>query len=272
MHTRSWLKISMFALMLIFALSVLFLLLYPYHPITPTAFADEGGHSHFRFGHITWEHEAGDPPYTARITLLYSTYFGGSKAERGFDLALGGADQVYVTGFTQSSNFPLANAYDSTYAGGTCGTRNCYDAFAFKLDLATNTLVYSTYLGGGSDDEGNGITVDGSGSAYLTGYTKSTDFPVASAIQSTKGSDGCGAPPCADAFITKLDASGSSLAYSTYLGGSGDDYGQAVVLDGLGGAYVTGYTLSSDFPTTPGSYSTVIGSTYKDAFVVKISD
>ena len=139
-----------------------------------------------------------------------------------------------MTGFTQSSNFPLASAYDSTYAGGTCGTRNCYDVFAFRLDLATNTLTYSTYLGGGGDDEGNGITVDRSGNAYLTGYTKSSDFPVASAIQSTKGADGCNAPPCADAFVTKMDASGSALAYSTYLGGGGDDQGNGIALDGDG--------------------------------------
>jgi hypothetical protein len=213
-----------------------------------------------------------DPIAGGSASLLYSTYLGGSSVDRGLDLALAASDQVYVTGKTSSSNFPTANAYDSTYNGGTCGTRNCYDAFAFRLDLATNTLAYSTYLGGSGDDEGNGITVDGSGNAYLTGYTKSSDFPVASAIQSTKGGDGCSAPPCADAFVTKLETSGSALAYSTYLGGTGDDYGQAIVLDGLGGAYITGYTLSGDFPTVPGSYDTVIGSTYKDAFVVKIND
>jgi YD repeat-containing protein len=173
-----------------------------------------------------------------------------------------------VTGFTQSSNFPLAN----TYAGGTCGTRNCYDAFAFRLDLATNTLTYSTYLGGGGDDEGNGITVDRSGNAYLTGYTKSSDFPVASAIQSTKGADGCNAPPCADAFVTKMDASGSALVYSTYFGGGGDDQGNGIALDGEGGVYVAGEGNSVDFPVTPGAYDTALNGTKDDAFVVKISE
>jgi YD repeat-containing protein len=105
----------------------------------------------------------------------------------------------------------------------------------------------------------------------VTGYSLSSDIPVLDAIQETKRAEACGTPPCADAFVTKLDASGSALVYSTYLGGSGEDYGYGIALGG-DSAYVTGYTLSADFPTTPGAYDTAIGSANSDAFVVKISE
>ena len=98
-----------------------------------------------------------DPLAGGDASLLYSTYLGGAENDRSLALALGGADQVFVTGLTQSSDFPVASAYDSTFAGGTCGTRSCYDAFVFHLDLAANSLVYSTYLGGTSDEEGLAI-------------------------------------------------------------------------------------------------------------------
>jgi YD repeat-containing protein len=100
----------------------------------------------------------------------------------------------------------------------------------------------------------------------------STDFPAMDAIQETKGADGCSAAPCADAFVTKLEASGSALVYSTYLGGSQEDFGNAIRADGNGGVFVTGKTLSSDFPTTPGAYDLTLDTAYSDAFVVKISE
>jgi hypothetical protein len=155
----------------------------------------------------------------------------------------------------------LANAFDDTYAGGTCGTRSCYDVFVFHLDLATNTLVYSTYLGGSAHEEGLAIAASSSGSAYVTGYTKSTDFPVLDAIQDMKGAESCAAPPCEDAFVTKLEASGSALDYSTYLGGGGDDQGNGIALDGEGGVYVAGEGNPVDFPVTPGAYDTTLNGT-----------
>jgi RHS repeat-associated protein len=100
--------------------------------------------------------------------------------------------QVYLTGFARSSNFPTANAFDDTFGRGTCGSRDCFDAFVAHLDLDTNTLVYSSYLGGTSDEEGWGIAADGSGNAYVTGYTMSADFPAVDAIQEAKGADGLG--------------------------------------------------------------------------------
>jgi YD repeat-containing protein len=187
-------------------------------------------------------------------------------------MALIDANQVYLTGYTESTNFPLANPFDNTFGGGTCGSSACHDAYVTHLNIANNQLVSSSYLGGSNEDEGAGITVDSTGDAYVTGYTKSTDFPTLEAIQPSKGADSCSTPPCADAFVVKVSATGNPLIYSTYLGGSGEDYGNAITQDGLGGAYVTGHTLSSNFPTTSGAYDTVIGSASSDVFVAKIFD
>jgi RHS repeat-associated protein len=205
-------------------------------------------------------------------SLLYSTYFGGNESDHSYGIAVNGADQVYFTGYTQSTNFPLANSIDNTFGGGTCGSVPCYDAYIAHLNIANNNLVYSTYLGGSNEDRGNGITLDGSGRAYVIGYTKSTDFPTVNAIQGTKGTDSCSAPPCPDVFVAAVNASGNILAYSTYLGGSNEDYGTAIILDSSGGTYLTGYTLSTNFPVTAGSYHTTISSVgYSDVFVSKIS-
>ena len=115
-----------------------------------------------------------------------------------------------------------------------------------KLNATGSGLLYSTYLGGSFNDIGGGIAVDGVGSAYVTGYTASTDFPTtAGAAQTANAGD-------FDAFVTKLDATGSGLVYSTYLGGSGADFGDGIAVDGADIAYLTGATVSTDFPTTSG--------------------
>lgn len=203
-----------------------------------------------------------DTALSGTASLLYSTYLGGGSADQGTGIALNGADQVYLTGFTSSANFPLANAIDNTLAGT--------DAFITHLNIASNNLAYSTYLGGSNEDRGQDITVDDLGNAYITGYTKSTNFPILSAIQPAKGVDTCSSPPCADAFVTKVNPAGNALIYSTYLGGGSEDYGNAIVVDGLGGTYIIGYTFSIDFPAT---LDLSIGSnSYSDAFVVKIDD
>jgi hypothetical protein len=125
--------------------------------------------------------------------------------------------------------------------------------------------VYSTYIGGNSEDVANGIAVDGSGNAYVTGYTQSTDYDVTpGAFQTTNGG-------AYDVFVTKLNASGSGLVYSTYIGGSDGERGNAIAVDGSGNAYVTGTTQSTDYDVTPGAFQTTLGRNYgNDVFVTKL--
>ncbi|MBW1981852.1 MAG: SBBP repeat-containing protein [Deltaproteobacteria bacterium] len=165
--------------------------------------------------------------------LEYSTYLGGGNDDRGRAIAVDGSGYAYVTGSTDSTDFPTNNAYQVDQGGR--------DAFVTKLSTGGSPLVYSTYLGGSDIDEGWGIAVDSSGSAYVTGFTDSSNFPSHNAYQGDQGGR--------DAFVIKLAAGGSTLAYSTYLGGGNDDLGRAIAVDGSGSAYVTGYTWSSDFPT-----------------------
>jgi len=193
-------------------------------------------------------------------SLLYSTYLGGSSTDVGQGIAADAAGDAYVTGYTGSSNFPTKNALQGSYNGGSGG-----DAFVAKVNPAGAALVYSTYLGGSADDRGNGIAADAQGNAYVTGYTNSTNFPVRNAPQpSVSGS-------AYDAFVAKLNAAGSLLPYSTYLGGSGgDDIGTGIAVDAQGSAYVTGYTAATDFPTTNNALQGGYGGGDNDAFVAEI--
>jgi hypothetical protein len=186
-------------------------------------------------------------------SLSYSTYLGGSSYDYGNGIAVDSADGAYVTGYTGSSDFPTQNPYQGTFAG-------IDDAFVARLSAAGNSLVYSTYLGGSYADFGYGIAVDASGGAYVTGYTGSSDFPT----QTYQGTFAGGT----DAFVARLSEAGSSLRYSTYLGGSGLDEGYGIAVDSAGGAYVTGYTGSSDFPTQ-NPYQEAKAGNY-DVFVSKI--
>ena len=167
--------------------------------------------------------------------LVYSTYLGGSDGDIGNGIAVDGAGNAYVTGETESSDFPTANALYPNNGGFS-------DAFVTKMHVAGTALVYSTYLGGSDGDIGNGIALDSAGNAYVTGETESSDFPVANALYPDLNGT-------RDAFITTLDASGAALAYSTYLGGSDYDEANSIAVDGAGNAYVTGETISVDFPT-----------------------
>ena len=191
--------------------------------------------------------------------LVYSTYLGGSAGDASFDIAVDGASSTYVTGYTLSTNFPTtAGAAQTTHAGGH------FDAFATKLDATGAGLVFSTYLGGNNSDAGQGIAVDGAGSAYVVGYTASPDFPAtAGAFPPTPAS-------IFDPFISKLDATGSRLVLSTNLGGSSQDFGYGIAVDSAGSAYVTGWTSSTDFPTTSGAVQTTPVDRV-NAFVAKIA-
>jgi hypothetical protein len=196
--------------------------------------------------------------------LVYSTYLGGSEFNQGSAIAVDSSGNAYVTGYTYSSNFPTVNAFQTSLAGVT-------DAFITKIDASGSALVYSTYLGGPANlaaSAGSAIAVDSSGNAYVTGSTSSGNFPLVNAIQSSYG----GGLDYGDAFAAEIDASGSALVYSTYLGGAGDDYGTGIAVDSSGNTYVAGTTASSNFPTaSPLQASFGGGVNFGDAFVSKIS-
>ncbi len=188
--------------------------------------------------------------------LLYSTFLGGNSLDDAYAIAIDGSGDAYVTGKTDSSNFPTTtSAFQKSGAS----------MFVTKLNATGAALVYSTYLGGGFDDIGYGIAVDGLGNAYITGQTNSSSFPTTTGAFHTTYYGGTD-----DAFVTKLNASGTALIYSTYLGGSNTDVGFGIALDGSGNAYVTGYTLSTNFPTTTGAFQTTSGG-YYDTFVTKLN-
>jgi hypothetical protein len=190
--------------------------------------------------------------------LVYSTYIGGSGNDYGYAIAVDGSDNAYVTGYTYSTNYDVTpGAFQTTNEDG-------WDVFVTKLNVTGTALVYSTYIGGSSDEVGYGIAVDGSGNAYVTGYTRSTDYDVTpGAFQTTNGGG-------TDVFVTKLNATGTALVYSTYIGGSRYDYGYAIAVDGSGNAYVTGYTRSTDYDVTPGAFQTTNEGGW-DAFVTKLN-
>ena len=201
-----------------------------------------------------------DDAFVAKINasgtaLLYSTYLGGGSVDAVNGIAVDSSGNAYVAGATNSTDFPTVNAIQSTAGGG-------YDVFVSKINSSGTALIYSTYLGGGSDDSAYGIAVDSSGNAYVAGNTSSTNFPTVNAIQSTSGGS-------YDAFIAKINASGFALLYSTYLGGAGYDQALAVAVDSSDNAYVAGYTNSTDFPTA-NAIQTTTGGLY-DAFVSKIA-
>lgn len=196
----------------------------------------------------------------AGTALVYSTYLGGSADDRttgGVVVDTGG--NVYVAGFTGSSNFPTVNGAQLVYGGGP----SLGDGFVAKLNTAGSALIYSTYLGGSGDDICLAMAVDTAGSAYVTGRTTSTDYPITNAAQATYGGG------ANDVFVTKVAPAGATLAYSTFIGGSGDDRASGLAVDADGSAYVTGNTTSTNFPTrTPAQAVTGGG---QDALLAKLS-
>src|SRR5947208_3470273 len=194
--------------------------------------------------------------------LVYTTYLGGDGFDQGHGIAVDATGNAYVTGHTFSTNFPTTTG---TVQPGFSGVSSIIgDAFVTKLNATGSALVYSTYLGGGDDDEGFGMAVDATGNAYVTGQTLSTNFPTtADTVQP-------GFAGTIDAFMTKLNPTGSGLVYSTYLGGDSDDLGNGIAVDATGNAYVTGLTFSTNFPTTPGAVRETFGGIL-DAFMVKLN-
>jgi len=209
-------------------------------------------------GHVSFKVGAYDKtrPLVIDPVLLYSTFFGGSGSEIAYGLAVDGQGAMYVAGVTNSGDFPLAAGVQGTYGGGTS------DAFVFKLDPTGTQLVYSTFIGGIGADEAHAIAVDAGGSAYITGYTQSNNFPIVNGFQKGRGGG-------QDAYFLKLNASGTAIDYSTFLGGSQDDRGFALALDAGNNAYITGTTGSANFPLLNPFQSSNAGG-FADAFVTKI--
>jgi len=238
--------------------------------------------------------QAGGPCYDAFVTELgpsgtisYSTYLGGGRDDYGYGIATDGRGTVYVTGCTESRDFPISGTLQGFNQGNSaaCHETDCPDAFVARLDTTMSftavgtlgsggvlgnlgtllggsvgnllhpSLLWSSYLGGSGADEGTGIALDPSGNVYVTGDTAPTsagtrgDFPVTTGAYSTTTVAGtCPAGPCADVFVAKLPNDGSRLIYASRFGGGGDDKGTALAVDTAGHAYVTGSTSSADFP------------------------
>ncbi|MCK4444589.1 MAG: SBBP repeat-containing protein, partial [Thermoplasmata archaeon] len=190
--------------------------------------------------------------------LVYSTFLAGSHNEYGYAIAVDSTRAAYATGFTYSTDFPTTvDAFDTSYNGGGA------DAFVSKLDESGSSLLYSTFIGGEDGETGSSIAVDSSGNAHIAGHTYSVDFPT------TPGTFDTSHNGLSDPFITKLNATGSSLIFSTFLGGSNNDYVLSIGIDSSGHSYVTGDTCSADFPTTPNSFDGTLGGN-RDAFVTKL--
>ena len=211
-------------------------------------------------------------PLVIDPVLVYSTYLGGSAGgaggfddEHAFGIAVDALGSAYVAGRTPSADFPTYSALDGTFGGGT------NDGFVTKLSPDGSSLVYSTFLGGNDDDLCLGIAVDSLGDAYIIGATGSADFPTQNAYDNSYNG-------YYDAFVVKLASGGNSLIYSTYLGGSGNDYSLlegadecgGIAIDRTGNAYVTGVTASSDFPVV-NAYDNTYDGTFYDVFVTKVS-
>ena len=195
-------------------------------------------------------------------TIKYATYLGGKGLDVATGIALDASGGVYVTGFTNSSDFPVTHGVLQTQLRGTL-----FDAFVAKIS-PSGALVYSTYLGGHFVDAANAIAVDAAGDAYVAGYTCSYDFPTKNAFQPFL--DG-GPPGCfsgQDAFIAKLSNDATTLVYSTFFGGSDKDEAKAIALDAQGRAAIAGYTMSNDLPTAGFALTGYGGG--RDALVARI--
>lgn len=200
-------------------------------------------------------------------SVVYSTYFGGDSRDRANAIAVDVTGSAYITGETESENFPtnsgLPAAFQGEFGGGS------QDAFIVKLSPTGTALDYSSYLGGGGRERGRAIAVDGQGAAYVTGFTDESEsvlaraFPTEAALQGRFGGGG------GDAFVTKINPVGDELEYSTFLGGAGFDEGTGIAVDGAGTAYISGTTDSEDFATDDAFEESNSGD--GDAFVVKLS-
>jgi hypothetical protein len=214
--------------------------------------------------------------------LVYSTYLGGSRNEEALGIAVDRDGRAHLTGNTDSADFPTRGALQPRFGTHDCPTDlPCpMDAFLTKLSADGRSLAYSTYIGGVKSDLAGGVAVGRDGSAYVTGVTRSADFPTRRARQRALTGRACGPPPsvpCPDLFVAKVRPSGRAFAYSTYLGGKEPETSGGIAIDRAGNAYLTGSTQSTDFPTV-NAFQTAIGNSScspneqcADAFVTKLS-
>ena len=202
--------------------------------------------------------------------LVYAGYIGGARGDQGRGIAVDSAGNAYVTGITRSTeaSFPATVGPDLTFNGP--GGDAFVAAFVAKVNPGGTALVYAGYIGGARGDQGRGIAVDSAGNAYVTGFTSSTEasFPVTVGPDLTFN----GGVFDADAFVAKVNPGGTALVYAGYIGGSGNDFGSGIAVDGAGNAYITGPTLSTEasFPATAGPDLTFNGGVF-DAFVAKVN-
>ena len=201
------------------------------------------------------------------IWMLYSTYLGGSDIDVAYDVALDSDDNCYVTGYTTSTDFPITPGVINETANGD------KDVFVTKLNSTGSGLIYSTYFGGAANDSGISIVVDDLGNVYVAGVTNSTDFPVTPGANQTTYGGGLW-----DAFVFKLNASGTGLNFSTFLGGSNIDYighpdgsGKAIGINANYDVYVCGWTNSTDYPITPGVDYETYGGDPSDGFLTRLN-
>ncbi len=239
--------------------------------------AIEGGFRLLSGSRVGFVVEAYDPGLPLVIDpIVFSTYFGGGNDEDVYGVAVDRFGYTYLAGYTLSADLPVENALQPEHAN-PCSSSDCLDAFVVKLTPDGSGVVYATYLGGSELEHAFGIAADGSGSAYIVGTTRSLDFPTTAGAAQME----CERSPfdtCQAAFVSKIDATGSSLVYSTYVSGGYNydtstgafDQGYAIAVDVHGNAYIAGNTNSKRFPTTPGAYQENFGGA-SDAFVVKLN-
>lgn len=209
---------------------------------------------------------SGDSAFVTKInssgaTLAYSTYLGGSNVNLATGIALDSSNNAYVTGITDSSDFPTTTGVAQSTFGGV------EDGFVTEVKADGSAWVYSTYVGGGSTDDALAIAVDAAGEAYVTGDTNSSNFPTVNAAQAALGGSSA-----INVFVTKLSAGGTAFLFSTYYGGNLDDAGTGIALDSFGDAYVTGRATSANYPTSQGSAFQTSLSGSSDAFVTEFSN
>jgi hypothetical protein len=189
--------------------------------------------------------------------LEFSTYAGGTKHDYGYGIAVDPSGSSYITGSTESSDFPNStNANDTSYGGNS-------DAYILKLNPDGTSMVYSTFIGGSQEDNARSIEVNANGNAFITGYTESSNFPYTAGAYDTIYSG------IQDAFVLQLNAAGSLLVYSTYIGGNSGEFCWSIQIDTVNNVYISGYTASNNFPTTSNAYDKIVNNT--DAYVLKLN-